>query len=105
MNALHAVILIGTFIVGIVGPAMERRSRRPRLWYATAQAIWWTGFCITGLLSRQMDYAVADVVAAALWAHLAWELWRRNRKPRVSRAAGRVVNLGHRLAVRAEASR
>lgn len=98
----HAVILTGTLIAGIAGPAWERRVGHPRLWWAIFQAIWWTGFSLGNLLGRVMDYAVADVISAALWAHLAWELWRRNRKPNASRALGRVVNLGHRLTVRPE---
>jgi hypothetical protein len=98
----HAVILTFTLICGIAAPTLERRPGRCSLRWAIFQAIWWTGFSLWNLFGRVMDYAVVDVISAALWAHLAWELWRRNRKPRASRALGRVVNLGHRLGVRPE---
>jgi hypothetical protein len=70
-----------------------------------SQAAWWAGLAILQSVFHAPWYAFPDGVAAAVFGHAAWEVWRRRRKPRSERATGRVVDLGHRLAVVAEVKR
>lgn len=79
--------------------------RRPAI--PTTHPRWWIFECAWALLYITSDVLVwrestwllaLHAVAVGLWAH---DLWRRRprRRPRPQRAAGRVVDLGHRLSV------
>lgn len=74
-------------------------SRVP--WFPLAiTAVIWALLGLRHALAGEWPYAVGDGTAALMWVWLAWRTWRRGKRPIAGRVWARVVDVGHRLAVR-----